>query len=77
MPPLDPDQQRRHLAQAEQHVAEAEAKIVRQRQLIEKLRRDGHETDLAESLLYALETSLHAFEHHRKLILEHLESEPR
>jgi hypothetical protein len=42
--------QRGHLAQAEQHVAEAEAKIARQRQLIEQLRQDGHETDLAESM---------------------------
>jgi hypothetical protein len=74
---LNPDQRRRHLAQAERHIAEAHVYIGRQRELIEMLRRDGHETDLAESMLHAMETSLHAFEHHRKLILEQVESEPK
>jgi hypothetical protein len=74
---LNPDQQQRHLAQAEEHIAEAETHIAHQREVIEELRRDGHETRLAESMLLALEKSLHAFEHHRKLILEHLEDKPK
>jgi hypothetical protein len=74
---VNPDQQRQHLAQAEQHITEAKTHIAHQRETIEKLRREGHGTGLAESMLHALETSLHAFEHHRNLILEHLESEPK
>jgi multidrug resistance efflux pump len=77
MAALDTDQQRQHLAQAEPHIAEAEAHIARQREHIEKLRQEGHGTGLAESMLHALKTSLHAFEHHRKLILEQLESESK
>jgi hypothetical protein len=73
---LNPDRERRHLAQADRHIAEAKSHIARQRKLIEELRRDGHRTGLAESMLHALETSLHVFEHHRKLILEQLRKNP-
>jgi hypothetical protein len=73
---LNSDQERRHLAQAEQHIAEAEGRIARQRAIIEELRRNGHEIDLAESTLLVLETSLRAFEHHRDLILQRLENLP-
>jgi hypothetical protein len=45
---LDPDRERRHLAQAEQHIAEVKAHIARQREFIEELCRDGHETNTAE-----------------------------
>jgi hypothetical protein len=72
---LNPDRERRHLAQAEQHIAEVKAHIARQREFIEELCRDGHETNTAEAMLRALETSLHAFEHHRALILEQIESD--
>jgi hypothetical protein len=74
---VNPDQERQHLAQAEQHIAEAEGHITHQRKVVEELRLGGHKTDLAESLLLALEISLHAFEHHRNLILERLEGEPK
>ena len=64
-----------HLALADRHIAECRAHIARQREIIEELRRDGHETDLAETLLDVLETSLRAFERHRDLILDRLEDE--
>jgi hypothetical protein len=32
----------------------------------------GHKTDLAESLLHAMEHSLHAFEQHREVVLRWL-----
>ena len=44
-----------HLAQADRHIAEAKAHIARQEALIQRLRQDGHETDLAEALLDILE----------------------
>ena len=54
-----------HLAQADRHIAEAKAHIARQEALIQRLRQDGHETDLAEALLDILEGTLAAFKHHR------------
>jgi hypothetical protein len=51
--------EREHLVQAERHIAECEAHIARQREVIEELREGGHETDIAESMLHALEESLH------------------
>jgi hypothetical protein len=55
---LNPDQERKDLAQAERHIAEAKTNIARQRQRIERLRQSGHETDVAESMLHALETGV-------------------
>ena len=40
-----------HLAQAERHVAEGQAHIKRQRELIVELQRDGHDTREAQRLL--------------------------
>ena len=39
------------LKMAERHVREAERHVARQRQIVEELRRDGHKTELAETLL--------------------------
>jgi len=64
--------ERAHLAQADRHIDEAKTHIDRQREFIEKLRKGGHDTELAESMLHALETSLRALEHHRDLILDRL-----
>jgi hypothetical protein len=35
-------------------------------------RRRGHETDVAMSMLHALEHALHALEEHRKVVLDRL-----
>jgi hypothetical protein len=35
-----------------------------------ELAETGQETDCATSMLHALETCLHAFEHHREMIFE-------
>ena len=64
--------ERAHLVQADRHIQEAKAHIARQLELIKKLRKDGHDTDLAESMLDALETTLRALERHRDLILDRL-----
>ena len=46
-----------HLAQAERHVVEGEEHLARQRALIDKLRRDGHDTTTAVELLHEFERS--------------------
>ena len=54
------------LAQAERHVREGEARVVRQIVLIEKLKRDGHPraAEQASVLLVTLQTSLGLFRDH-------------
>ena len=48
------DHERRHLVQANRHIAECKERIARQRDFIEQLRAGGHDTDLAQSMLDAL-----------------------
>jgi hypothetical protein len=64
------------LALAEEHVSGAIRIVARQKELIEKLRRDGHATDRAESLLRTMEHTLTLFERDRDMIKRALESEP-
>ena len=52
---MDPAFMRRLLAEAERHVAEGEALVARQRDLIRKLERDGHGTRAARLFLKSLE----------------------
>ena len=47
-----------HLLLADRHIAEAEARVTRQRVLIDELARDSHDTVLAEALLATLLTAL-------------------
>ena len=65
-----------HLAQADRHIAEAKAHIAPQEALIQRLRQDGHETDLAEAMLEILEGTLAAFRHHREIILKRCDMLP-
>jgi uncharacterized protein YigA (DUF484 family) len=62
--------EREHLAQADRHIAEARDRIARQKEVIAELARGGHQTDVAMSMLHALEHCLHAFEEHRKVVLD-------
>src|SRR5262245_29466671 len=62
----------RHLAQADRHIVDLKAHIVRQRVILKHALDTGQPSDLAESLLQALEESLSIFEKHRKLILEQM-----
>ena len=64
------EREREHLAEADRHIAQAKRNIELQKKVIEKLAQDGHETDIAESLLHAMEHSLVAFEEHRETIIE-------
>src|SRR5262249_4593328 len=54
---------------ANQHVAGAKERIVRQQQLIERLAAEGHSVSDAERFLSALSGVLSAFESHRRVIL--------
>ena len=57
-------QEQKHLAQANGHIGELKVQIVRQR-VIEYVLDTGQPSEMAESMLNALEESLGAFEKHR------------
>jgi hypothetical protein len=63
-------QQQEHLAQAYRHIAELKSHILRQRVMLKYVLDTGQPSELAESMLHALEESLRAFEKHRQLIFE-------
>ncbi len=65
-----------HLAQANQHIAELTAQIVRQRVIVKYALDTGQRSEMAESLLDALERSLRIFEKHRELVLDQLQRQP-
>ncbi len=65
----------RHLAQAEQGIAEAEGRVTRQRLLIDGLATGGHDTAEAEGLLAALLVSLDQMHAHRATILAEIAQE--
>ncbi len=46
---------RKHLTQAEKHVASGEQHVRRQRELVAELERDGHDTAVAKQLLAEFE----------------------
>ena len=69
-------QEQRHLAQANGHIAELKVQIVRQRAIVKYALDTGQQSEMAESMLLALEESLGAFEKHRELVLDQLKSGP-
>ena len=64
-------QEQKHLAQANGHIAELTVQIVRQRVFVKYVLDTSQPSELAESLLHALEESL-AFEKHREVVLDRL-----
>ena len=62
-------QEQRLLAQANGHIAELKVQIVRQRAIIKYALDTGQRSEMAESLLDALEGSLRIFEKHRVFLL--------
>jgi len=64
--------EREQLDQAYRHIAELKAHIVRQRVLLKDAHDTGQRSEVAESMLHALEGSLRIFEKHRQVILEQL-----
>ena len=59
----------KYLAQANRHIAELKVQMVRQRVIVKDALGTGQRSEMAESLLDALEGSLRIFEKHRVLIL--------
>jgi hypothetical protein len=68
------DQERRHLTQADRHIAECKEIIVRQEELIWRMGQRGQSMEVAEAMLE--QASLQAFEKHRKLIVSRLDAAP-
>ena len=62
-------QEQRHLAQANGHIAELKVQIVRQRAIVKYALDTGQRSEMAESLLDALEGSVRLFEKHRIFLL--------
>jgi hypothetical protein len=60
------DRAEEDIAEAERHIAAARQRIVRQEELLESLRRDGHGTRAAEALLKTMRDSLETLERVRK-----------
>jgi hypothetical protein len=58
------------LAQVERLIADCKKRIERQREVVANGFQKGHDTDIAISMLRALEASLSAFEKHRQFILD-------
>jgi hypothetical protein len=63
---------RSRLAQANRYIAEMRADIARERVAVEHALDAGYPTEVAESMLHALEGALRIFEKHRKLVLDQL-----
>jgi hypothetical protein len=66
-----------HLAQADRLIANCLDRIARQREVITTDYEQGLPTDVAESMLRALEESLRAFEKHRQYIFDRLNDAER
>jgi hypothetical protein len=68
------DMHRRHLAQADRHIASSLTLIRRQRELIARLERNGHDSLVlaARQLLALFEETLRLMQAHREMILRAL-----
>ena len=70
--PMNRFQEQEHLAQADWHITDMKAHIVRQRIKVNHVLDTGQSSELVDSMLRAFEASLCAFEKHRELVLNHL-----
>jgi hypothetical protein len=66
-----------HLAQANGHLAQLTVQIARQRIIVKYALDTDQPSEMAESLLHALEQNLRAFEKHRELVLDQLKRRPK
>ena len=64
--------ERKQLVETDRHIAECEAYIAKQRDLIERATHQGRSTEVAEATLEALEASLRTFERQRQRLLDRL-----
>ena len=66
----------KYLAKANRQIAELTVQAARQRVIVKDALDAGQRSEMAESLLDALEGSLRIFEKHRELILSQLLRQP-
>jgi hypothetical protein len=64
--------QRQDLATADRHIAEGEARIAQQGEIVRELGADGHDTANARSLLRFMQRNLGVMNSHRQQILREL-----
>jgi hypothetical protein len=69
--------ERKHLFETDRHIAECEAYIAKQRDLIERAIEQGRSTEVAEETLESLEASLRALERQRQRLLDRLKERER
>ena len=69
--------ERKHLVETDRHIAECKNYIAKQRELIDRAIQRGRSTEVAETTLEALETSLREFERQRRLLLDRLKERER
>ena len=73
---MNRDQEQEDLAQADRHMAELKAHIVRQRLILGRTLAESRRLLVAKSTLQGLERSLHVFGEHCELILDQLKRQP-
>ena len=64
--------ERKQLVETDRHIAECEAYIAKQRELIERAIQQGRYTEVAEETLESLEASLRTLERQRQRLLDRL-----
>jgi hypothetical protein len=68
MPDVDRRPPEERLAEADRHIADAEGRIARQRDVIADLERDSHPVKEARALLQTMIESLEQMQTHRRII---------
>jgi len=66
----------KYLSQANRQIAELTVQLARHRVIVKHALDTGQGSEMAESLLDALERSLRIFEKHRELVLDQLQRQP-
>ena len=69
-------QRQRNLAIADRHIAEGEARIAQQAEIVRELGSDGHDTILANDLLGVMRRNLDVMNAHRQQIVRALSRGP-
>jgi translation initiation factor 2B subunit (eIF-2B alpha/beta/delta family) len=68
----DLQQEREHLAQADQHIVDGEKRVAEQMALIKRMTEQGQDTSLTQDFLQNLEQTLEQWHAHRQLILDRI-----
>jgi hypothetical protein len=66
------EEEEAQLSRADYHIQRAQENIERQKELVQELDKDGHDTSNALRLLATLKDTLVAMQEHRQLIIEEI-----